>query len=50
MVLFCAMACSMGLVISCSTCCAVAPGHWQAATATRTGISGSLRCGIEKYP
>src|SRR5215470_16865216 len=49
-VLFCAMVCSIGRVISCSTSCAVAPGHWQAATATRTGISGSLRWGIEKNP
>src|SRR5215469_14463316 len=50
MVLFCAMVCSIGRVTSCSTSCAVAPGHWQTATATRTGISGSLRCGIEKKP
>src|SRR5579883_425587 len=50
MCLFSAIACSMGRVTSCSTSWAVAPGHRHRATPTRTGISGSLRCGIEKYP
>src|SRR5580693_709436 len=43
---FCAIVCSICRVTSCSTCCAVAPGHWVEATATLTGILGSLRLGM----
>ena len=50
MVVFCATACSIGRVTSCSTCSAVAPGHWHWAEATRTGMSGSLRLGMLWYP
>src|SRR5437899_12661347 len=50
MVLFSATASSIGRVTNCSTCCAVAPGHEQKATATRTGMSGSFRCGMRWYP
>src|SRR5260370_40084669 len=50
MVLFSAATSSIRLVMNCSTCCAVAPGQGQLARATRTGISGSLRCGIDLYP
>ena len=46
MVVFCAAACSIGRVTSCSTCSAVAPGHWHCAEATRTGMSGSFRFGM----
>ena len=37
-------------VTSCSTFSAGAPGQGVTATATRTGISGSLRFGIRRYP
>src|SRR6201998_1363329 len=50
MVLFSAATSSIRRVINCSTCCAVAPGHGQAATPRRTGMSGSFRCGIDVYP
>ena len=43
---FCAMASSSLRVTSSSTFSAAAPGQGQSATATRTGISGSLRCGM----
>src|SRR5215470_5200934 len=47
---FSAIFSSIGRVTSCSTCCVWTPGHGVMATATRTGISGSLRCGMELYP
>src|SRR5271165_6516837 len=50
MVLFSAATSSIRRVMYCSTCCAVAPGQGQAATPRRTGMSGSLRCGMELYP
>src|SRR5712671_7545991 len=50
MVLFSATASSIGRVTNCSTCCAIAPGHEQNATATRTGMSGSFRWGMLWYP
>src|SRR6202162_5400169 len=50
MVLFSATASSIGRVTNCSTCCAVAPGHGQKATATLTGMSGSFRWGMLWYP
>ena len=43
---FCAMASSIRRATSSSTFSAAAPGQAQRATATRTGMSGSLRCGI----
>ena len=43
---FIATTCSMGRVISCSTCSAVAPGHGHCAEATRTGMFGSFRFGM----
>src|SRR5271165_4113265 len=50
MVLFSAATSSIRRVTNCSTCCAVAPGHGQAATPRRTGMSGSFRCGMDVYP
>src|SRR5215469_14080894 len=47
---FSAIFSSIGRVTSCSTCCAWTPGQGVMATATRSGISGSLRCGMETYP
>ncbi len=47
---FCAITCSTGRLTSCSTSCAVAPGHAIEATATRTGILGSLRLGMCMKP
>ena len=43
---FCAIICSTGRVTNCSTSCAVAPGQAMEATATRTGMLGSLRLGM----
>src|SRR5271167_4822786 len=43
-------ACSTFRVTNCSTLSAEMPGHGVIASAMRTGISGSLRLGIFRYP
>ena len=47
---FWAIVSSMGLVTSCSTFSAVAPGHGHTARAIRTGISGSFLLGMFIQP
>ena len=45
MAAFSAILCSILLVTSCSIFSALVPGHTQVATATRTGMKGSLALG-----